>query len=395
MNKIKAYYDKIILTALLVFFIIVLVLMVWNVKNSEKPVTQEDERALAEMPHNYEISDTARAFRVNNVFARALSWKTATPRGGHKSFTDLAQVYPLVYCTYCGMLIPYVEDYEKNLKCSFCDESLEKREFIDNTKDIDKDGVPDYVWVSLSLDPDLKGKNDYDADGWTNLEEYLLVKESGLNDFSSLTDPKKHPSLIDYLAVSDIRQVPLDFVLNGYSQVDKPEKTTFFLKVNGKNIKPKKIGDEFEVTTPNSSASYVFKILGVKKEPSKDKEVIKMELKCNSTQSVFAVAKGEKNVMHPQKQLEFQFCGKTLPLMYVIGSKIQLGTDRVGKETFTIKAVDSVDVALDNDKGETIQVSETPERTDPLPDFGDGANNTTESTPSTLDEEDDETNEDL
>ena len=100
-------------------------------------------------------------------------------------------------CAECGHPVP--QDSED---CPYCGALVEPPE--PDTLDHSGDGIPTWWKVKHGLDPydAADAEEDWDGDGFTNLEEYLYDTDPN--------DPDSHPPLIDWLIVADIEETRFD-----------------------------------------------------------------------------------------------------------------------------------------------------------------------------------------
>ncbi len=362
MNKLKEYYDKIILTAFLLLFVVVLVVMLKSIGNIEKQVTKQDHERLISMVDDYQGVDSS---IINNVDALFLgkSWNMIQARNGHVSFTDLTSPYELARCPECKMLISYKEDVVNNKLCSFfsCKANLSEPEKIVERLDSDGDGIPDDVWISLGLPVIHPKDEDFDNDGWTNVEEYELAEREGKRDYSPLKDAKKHPTLLHYYSIDKITQETLSVKMVSSSHIQDSAKARFYLILDGKRItKPFTVGSNFAVKTPNGEMSFEV-IGGYRSQPKGALSFTDyMTVKCLRTNQKFDVKKGEEP-KHPSQYVSFLYGETPLDGIYTIGDKVTVGNDRLGKEVWTIQNIDGYAVELVSKKA-VYTVSDTPDR---------------------------------
>jgi len=100
-------------------------------------------------------------------------------------------------CTECGHPVPDGDD-----DCPFCGALVDPPP--PDTLDHSGDGIPTWWKVQHGLDPydAADAEEDWDGDGFTNLEEYLHDTDPN--------DPDSHPPLIDWLIVDEIQEHQID-----------------------------------------------------------------------------------------------------------------------------------------------------------------------------------------
>ena len=116
----------------------------------------------------------------------------------------------------CSYLLPFDTEI-----CPYCgEEQPEVEPTVTKGEDADEDGIPDYVETQYRfLNPDnpQDAFQDYDRDGFTNLEEYEQKTE--------LDDPKSFPSLAVKLRYMQIyrKAIPIMFSDLARNNPDEPE----------------------------------------------------------------------------------------------------------------------------------------------------------------------------
>lgn len=345
MNKIKQYYDKVILAVLLLIFILSLVFLLLHIKDAARPVTHDERNAIETLSADYVAleTDTGMLKIIDNL-PFASRWKAAQSREGSEVFTDFLTTPEIARCAKCYALI-YFNDYELK-RCSLCKAPLNKEAIIERDRDTDGDGIPDEVESLIGSDPKVfDSDRDSDGDTFANLEEYELCKDSG--DYSSITDPKKHPSLTCYLSVVKFEPIPLGFKLTSISanNSDDPAKWRLFIMVNKSN-KIYRVGDTFECD------GVKYNIMGARRDipvnaktGAKPIDRIRIQFVGRSDK---IVVEREQKIFDPRPRIVFNYNadGTDHEIQTTIGGKFTIGNDRIDFENVEVLSVTDNDCTV-------------------------------------------------
>lgn len=340
MNKIKQYYDKLILAFLLIVFIISLVLQLSYIEDSAKPLSNTAKEEINRLSADYEGVDSSLLLIVDNMRA-AKPWMRSESRSVIPSevYSDLMAVPEVARCEKCLGLI-FFNDYEKK-KCSLCNAAINKGVITERDRDSDKDGIPDEVEKLLGLDPKnpVDAAGDLDADTFSNLEEYKLCKASA--DYSSITDPKKHPSLICYLSLKKIEERPLNIKLTSISTSGSADASQWriFLTVDGKSVRT-------SVNKSFVSEGVTYTIERARNDPPPSnpygKAVARLRLTIEGRTDKVVVEQN-KEVLDPKPTviLDYNMDGTVREIKTTVGGKFSIGNDHVGMEEIELISADN------------------------------------------------------
>ena len=209
MEFLKKHYEKIILAAFLLVFIISLILLIVAL-NKSRDIKEEDLKFPVKQPDYKKINPEDINYR--KVLEAEMRWLPNTPRTeGDNNFSDLIIPYKVARCPNpeCQKLIPR-SYFVENGSCPLCKSALHdpiSTSGVGPNADSDEDGIPDKDEKLLGLNPNdpSDAQRDNDNDGFTNLEEYKAKTD--------INDPKSHPPLAKRLYVDSIKRGFLPTVL--------------------------------------------------------------------------------------------------------------------------------------------------------------------------------------
>ena len=258
MGFLYKHYEKIILAASLLVFVIALVYLIMVFSKSKE--VSEDDLMLRPTGSNYTSIFDENGKEVvpegekphyailDNLKAETI-WRHSVKRDpASLDFSDLMIPFKAARCAKCKKLIPIVAF--KQHKCPLCGEppgKVKKVDIIDTGRDTDGDGMPDKYEIKYHLDPaSAEDKfTDKDGDGFSNFIEF--------ESKTSPDDPKMHPPLADRLALVRIIRKKLSLKLIKVQKRDSDDKKSWIIemKVIGRRGRPvtlfSKIGDEIKI----------------------------------------------------------------------------------------------------------------------------------------------------
>lgn len=246
-NFFKQHYDKILVVASLALLVASLAVLVSG--------TSEAKRERADFARDMDrIKQTdRRAEKISDFsFVRAAE-QLETPYRMSTGGTFLVAA-ERVSCVQCRRPIRLDAD-----ECPYCLAEQPTGE-VSADWDSDGDGIPDAIETAWGLNPrdPADAEQDLDADGFTNLEEYLAKTDPA--------DPKVHPPKFDFLRVADIEVRKFPFVLKSHVENSKGVRFQFnrgnqsYMLVKGQTL---------------AKTGYVLSDFGIKEEEVKIKGLAK------------------------------------------------------------------------------------------------------------------------
>lgn len=361
MSFLKNYYEKVILVFLLIAFIVLLVVQIRVLLQTQQLVINRLIN-IPEPPPDYILSvdDTKPEYNKGLIFGLSDEWKTPiASRDLDHPTANIMTPSKLAECPTpgCKKLIlvsrfPATEaDAAKNPsfhRCPFCSHALPalqaKVVVIDN--DTNKNGVPDDLELKWGLNLDDPGavNTDGDGDGFSFLEE-----------FQAKTDPmnaQSHPPFALKLYLDKIKELPLNMIVKGisYRNSEEPAKWRLQLEVvsTSRRIYPEpKIGDTVPVPVEGSKDAFVeYKILSVQKVLVKnesklgifdDCSIVTFEQK-NGSQQIKAIV--GKTIFDPRESYVLYDAIADKNIVCYKNDKIILGNKTFGEEEYILAESD-------------------------------------------------------
>lgn len=192
-------YDKLIFAVA----ILILIASVTVLFTSESKIQSESERFEAKIQEALNGEHPDLKPTETNAFAKAFaSFETPFLLTTNRAFLVAQE---RVRCVKCSRPILFEAD-----KCTHCGEPQPSDDGRRPGGDTDEDGIPDefeekYAFLN-PVDPTDAGQ-DYDGDGFSNLEEY----QAGTDP----SDPASHPSLVAFLRVRSMEEARIAYSLKG------------------------------------------------------------------------------------------------------------------------------------------------------------------------------------
>lgn len=331
MDILKKHYEKLILLLLLLIFI-GLMFHVLNIVKQTGEI-QEHHLQIPTREPDYKTQDPNNpAFDVPRIFkSTSLSWVNPGPRGKSEVYTDLAYVFKIVYCPFCGKLIPrkYMEDQSV---CPFCKNKDNKGEgFVKPPDDTIKVVIPEEVRQQYGLDPnDLDSDYyDLDGDGFSNIYEYMMQTDMG--------NARNHPPLWHRLRVIEVGKIVLPVTLKNVNMMDSddPKQWELQIEANGMNSFYS-VGTELEIDRK------YFKIESVDRKagagPDK-KDLFTLNLKEVGGDQEAKLTTGGV-VRSFSDKAELQDVATNRKYTVSVGDSLSLGDRRTGTESYRVKSFD-------------------------------------------------------
>ena len=338
MDFLKKHYEKLILLFLLVVFIASMFHVLNIVKQTGE--VQEHHLQIPTRDPDYKIhSPDDPIFNVPELLkSTSLNWVSAGPRVAADAdhYSDLAQVFRISRCPFCGKLIP--RSYmEKKEVCPFCRNAEIKGTPFAAPPDPNDEPtmvIPDEVMKQYGLNPSDPDAQYYDTDndGFSNLYEYWKKTDFG--------DPRNHPPLWYRLRVIDVGRVILPVRFMALNTLNNEDPKMWELQINnGKFSDLYMIGRELEIERK------FFRIVGAERkfEESADekgtrKDVSVIRLKEVDGNREISMTIGEPVRSFTDKAILEDSANPGKRLTVSVGDPVTLGTHQTGTESYRVKA---------------------------------------------------------
>ncbi len=369
MAFLRKHYEKIILGALLLIFILLLTLQLMILKKSED-INIDALLGLKDPRPDYKtINFQDRDYNlIQDMLADTSMWQKYAQGA---LYEDLCTPPQLVRCPSGPHMIP-AGDYpkqnaEKNKECSFCGKSIRAliSDIVVTSEDSDGDGIPDKDEKKFGLNPTdpNDAKLDTDNDGFTNLEEYL----AGTN----MNDPKSRPSYAKKLYVKTIESIKIPMKLAYFpgSREEKPvEKWNIQLEMlqpNGRwRNRYVKIGEEIQAGNAKYKVVRIIPDFSVNPKTKLKDNTSKLVIRKVGTKQDI-VMELQKELVDPRQHVVLYFEVDKNEISTYVGEPFKVGDARRGVDTLVIESVNTAKnmavVKTQQQKKETIKsVNECP-----------------------------------
>ena len=336
MDFIKKHYEKLILLLLLVIFIASMFHVLNIVKQTGE--IQEHHLQIPTRDPDYKIhSPDDPIFDVTELLkSTSLNWINPGPRNPADAdhYSDLAYVFPISRCPFCGKLIPrsYMEKMEV---CPFCkNKQIGGAPFAKPPVDsISTATLPDEVMTKYGInanDPDAI-YYDLDKDGFSNIYEYLKKTD--------LADPRNHPPLWQRLRVIDVGKVILPVRFMALNTLDNKDPKMWELQINnGKFSDLYMIGRELEIEHK------FFRIVNAEHKVADDKgtqkDVSVIYLKEVDGDRELTMTIGEPVRSFADKAILEDSANPGKRMTVSVGDSFSLGNHLTGTESYRVKSFD-------------------------------------------------------
>ena len=221
MEFINKHYEKLILMAMLLFFVFAMV-NVLSIASKTGEVTDADLRIPTKRPDHEVLARESDEFNTAKIWdSTRLNWLKADFRDKNSElifYSDLVEFPGLASCLVgkddagkesgCGLLIPKV--YFTGKKCPNCGRELKTppdrpkiRRNVITADDSDGDGMPNNYEQTNNLNPadPYDAQYDRDGDGFSNVFE--------MEQNTSPVNPRNHPPLWYRLRLVAVRRIVL------------------------------------------------------------------------------------------------------------------------------------------------------------------------------------------
>jgi hypothetical protein len=241
LNFLRQHFEKLVLGVVLTALVASIVLIMLGMNKARGAVAEEKTSAedALKLGKNLEPTEGKNLAKLSAALVSpenqfAFLAKEGSPQG------SLVEPVSYLCCVNpgCPYLIP--DDPTGWRVCKFCgtEEPPEKKDHYPKSEDEDQDGLPNYVEKNtpfLKADDPTDANQDYDADTFTNLEEY--------RDGTNMASPQSFPHLARNLRIlGKPYHVKIPVVLEKVDTNDAPQdptkwRFTFALRVRGRTLK--------------------------------------------------------------------------------------------------------------------------------------------------------------
>lgn len=334
MDFIKKHYEKLILLLLLVIFIASMFHVLNIVKQTGE--IQEHHLQIPTRDPDYKIhSPDDPIFDVAELLkSTSLNWINPGPRNPADAdhYSDLAYVFPISRCPFCGKLIP--RSYMKEMQvCPFCKNKQIDGAAFAKPPDITytQETLPDEVMTKYGInanDPDAI-YYDLDNDGFSNIYEYLKKTDLG--------DPRSHPPLWQRLRVIDVGKVILPIRFMTLNTLDNKDPNTWELQINnGRFTDMYMIGRELEIEHKFFRIVKAEQKIVEEKDSRKDVSVIYLKEVDGDRELSMTVGEPVRSFADKAVLEDSANPGKRLTVS--VGDSFHLGNHLTGTENYRIKS---------------------------------------------------------
>ena len=347
MSFLRKHYEKVILAALLLIFVLLLGFQILIILRAKDVDIDSVVGVKPPRPDYKKIQPDDPAYNLDAVFGdKKALWAVRENKEGE---SDVCEAPPLVRCPFGPHLIP-VTDYPKQNakepgKCSYCGKEIRVlvSSIIITAEDSDGDGIPD-KWeqqYGLNFKDPKDAVLDPDEDGFTNLDEY----KAGTNP----KDPKSRPTYAKKLYVVDVKSVPLGLRLKHFASAERgkdPKKWEIQIEVRrGRRYRPAftAVGG---VVTVNKKSYLIESIQEIwdtnpatKALENKSRLILRNYDPKKKTILSEERIQGElgKEIVDPRKLVTFYFTVDREERTGFVGDQFQLGDEKRGIDKYTIQ----------------------------------------------------------
>ena len=334
MDILKKHYEKLILLLLLLIFIGLMFHVLSIVQQTSE--IQDHHLQIPTRQPDYQTHDpNASTFDVPRIFKEtSLSWVNPGSRSGSDNgiYTDLAYVFKIVKCPFCGKLIPrkYMDDM---LVCPFCNNAAENGDkFVKPPADIIVPAIPDEIRREYGLDSNDPDSDfyDIDGDGFSNVYEYMMHTDMG--------NVRNHPPLWHRLRVIEVGRIALPIKLVSVNTMDSDDPKQWELRIDANGMSSfYMIGTELEV----DGRFFMFESVDRQAGAGPDKkDLFAINLKEMNGDQKLKLAMGGVLRSFSDKAV-LQDISNKRQYTVMVGDSLSVGDRRTGSESYRVKEFDA------------------------------------------------------
>ena len=327
MNFFQKHYEKLLLGALLLVFLILLGYIL-KITQDAQNISRADLKIEEPKPDYEPIDFTGDRFRIEKVFALNIVWTAYVPPGANPAHrTDLVRPLLAARCPHeqCTRFIP-VYRFAVGGSCPVCGGTLTApargfdTEAINTPRqsDTDGDGIPDLVerqFAFLNPGNAADAKQDRDGDGFSNLYEYMKKTD--------MDDAKDHPPLTDLIYIESARPPQFGAQLQA---VNRDRNSITLL------IPPRTRGREINVGGVISVERRNFTVVDIIDDNS-----VRMRLDSNGQEFVLGIG---ATADIPEETMTVMNLGTNRQIQISVGTVLEIGNNASGKERWEVTEMD-------------------------------------------------------
>lgn len=373
MSFLGKHYEKIILAAFLLIFIVSLVYLI-TVFSKSKETTEADLRVVirkADYQKKFnesgdeELTEGQKPkYAALANLSKSQSWNKSENRNQESPvFTDLMVPFKAARCPGCEKIIPSIY-FDKKEKCILCGAKLEEIVEVAKTtgdEDFDKDGMPDMFerQNGLNFDDASDKMTDKDEDGFPNFIEYKAK--------TKVNDVKSHPSLAQRLYLEGIKRKKIPMMLFNVMKNNSEDKEKWLVQIKVLDKRNKWTSKFIKLDeTLKLDEKDIFKITDIIfKEEEKFNKRLNRPMKTNVSEIIIqnTVNQEDKPIAVKMKTQVYENLARIYLKDFVsektyhvkLGDSFTVGDSLLGTEKFTVVPNENV---KDQDKAQTVTIQD-------------------------------------